>query len=178
VGLPLKIAARMPLPNRNDPQVRRDWDYWENVVEPLLGGGVELIGEVGGPEKSEFLGKAAALLFPVDWPEPFGLVMVEALACGTPVLALRNGSVPEVIEEGRTGFIRNNEEELADALERLESLDRAECRRVAECRFSTSAMATAYERVYGQLIVEAAGRRMIDLGAASTERETAGLASV
>jgi glycosyltransferase involved in cell wall biosynthesis len=92
--IPLKVAVRMPLAFKDDPNVRGDWEYWEHVVQPLLGEGVDLIGEVDGPRKDEFLRNAAALLFPIRWPEPFGLVMVEALACGTPVLALRAGSVP------------------------------------------------------------------------------------
>src|SRR5581483_6431754 len=94
-GLPLKVAARMPLPFTNDPNVRTDWEYYEQVIQPLLRDApVELVGEVSGPAKAQFLGGAAALLFPIRWPEPFGLVMPEALACGTPVLALRAGSVP------------------------------------------------------------------------------------
>src|SRR5262249_44459781 len=89
-GMPLKIAARKPLPFKHDPAVRRDWDYYQHDIRPLLNGrNIEFIGEVGGRDKDEFLGNAAALLFPIRWPEPFGLVMVEALACGTPVLALR-----------------------------------------------------------------------------------------
>jgi glycosyltransferase involved in cell wall biosynthesis len=93
--LPLKVEARLPLQDRSDPSVRADWDYYEGVVKPLLGEGhVELVGEVSDAEKSEFLGNALALLNPIDWPEPFGLVMAEALACGTPVVARRRGSVP------------------------------------------------------------------------------------
>jgi glycosyltransferase involved in cell wall biosynthesis len=150
-GLPLKVAARMPLPFRDDPNARADWAYWEDVVQPLLGSDVELIGEVSGLQKNAFLRKAAALLFPIRWPEPFGLVMPEALACGTPVLALRCGSVPEVIGDGVTGFVRDTEEELIEAVGHLKDIDRAECRREAERRFSPAAMADAYERVYEQL---------------------------
>src|SRR5262249_28092097 len=103
-GWPLKIAARPPLPFAQDPEAQRDREYYEQVVQPLLAErGVELIGEVGGTEKNEFLRNAAALLFPIRWPEPFGLVMPEALACGTPVVALRDGSVPEVLRHGVTG---------------------------------------------------------------------------
>src|SRR6478672_8420505 len=98
-------------------------------------------------EKAEFLRNAAALLFPVRWPEPFGLVMVESLACGTPVLALNGGSVPEVIEDGVTGFVRNTEDELVEALGRITELDRTRCRAEAQRRFSPAAMADAYERV-------------------------------
>jgi glycosyltransferase involved in cell wall biosynthesis len=157
VGLPLKVAARMPLPFRGDPNVRADWEYWEQVVQPLLGSDVEMIGEVAGARRDALLRNAAALLFPICWPEPFGLVMVEALACGTPVLALRSGSVPEVVRDGVTGFICDTEDELCVAASRLEQLDRWRCRHEAEQRFSPAAMARAYERVYERLI-GAAGR--------------------
>jgi glycosyltransferase involved in cell wall biosynthesis len=153
VHLPLKIAARMPLPFRNDANARTDWDYYENVVQPLLQGShVELIGQVGGQEKDEFLGNAQALLFPIRWPEPLGLVMPEALACGTPVLALREGSVPEVLEEGVTGFIRDDEDGLVEAVGRLGEIDRARCRAEAARRFSPAVMADSYEQVYHRLI--------------------------
>jgi glycosyltransferase involved in cell wall biosynthesis len=152
-GLPLRIAARRPLPYMDDPEVRKDWVYFEQVLQPLLSGpDVELVGEVSGKAKDAFLRNAAALLFPIQWPEPFGLVMVEALACGTPVVALRAGSVPEVIEDGVTGFIRDSEGELVEAVQRLGELDRARCRAEAERRFSASAMAQAYEHVYRGLL--------------------------
>src|SRR5919197_5659351 len=123
----------MPLPYKDNPEVRRDWAYYENDVQPLLQGpDVELIGQVGGSQKDAFLGNAAALLFPIRWPEPFGLVMLEALACGTPVLALRAGSVPEVIDDGRTGIICDDEQELVAATRRIERLDRADCRAEVE----------------------------------------------
>ncbi len=151
-GLPLKVAARMPLPFTNDPNVRTDWEYYEQVIQPLLRDApVELVGEVSGPAKAHFLGGAAALLFPIRWPEPFGLVMPEALACGTPVLALRAGSVPEVLTDGVTGFVRDDEDGLVAAVDRLGELDRARCRAEAERRFSAAAMADRYERVYAQL---------------------------
>ena len=124
-GVPLLIAARMPLPHRHDPNTQVDWTYWEDEIQPLLEGRqVELLGQLAGKDKDEFLRNAAALLFPVRWPEPFGLVMVESLACGTPVLALNEGSVPEVIEDGVTGFVRNTEDELVEALGRITELDR------------------------------------------------------
>jgi glycosyltransferase involved in cell wall biosynthesis len=151
-GLPLRVSARMPLPFRSDPSVRADWEYWEHVVLPLLDSDVEIVGEVGGATKDAFLRNAAALLFPIRWPEPFGLVMVEALACGTPVIALNDGSVPEVIDDGVTGFICDTEDELVMAAGRLGELDRWTCRREAERRFSPAAMARAYERVYERLI--------------------------
>ena len=116
----------MPLPHMHDPNVQADWQYWENEVQPLLEGKqVELLGQLGGKDKDDLLRDAAALLFPIRWPEPFGLVMIEALACGTPVLALREGSVPEVVEDGVTGFIRDTEDELVDAVARIAELDRA-----------------------------------------------------
>lgn len=155
-GLPLKIGARMPLPYTHDPNVRADWEYYEQVVRPLLDGqAVELVGQVGGEEKNRLLGGAEALLFPINWPEPFGLVMAEALACGTPVLALRRGSVPEVIEDGVTGFVCDTEDELVAAVARLGELDRGRCRAEAERRFSPAAMAERYERVYERLVAPA-----------------------
>ncbi|MBX6342136.1 MAG: glycosyltransferase family 4 protein, partial [Thermomicrobiaceae bacterium] len=154
-GMPIRIAARPPLPFTSDPNVRRDWEYYQNVVQPLLQGPqVELIGQVEDEEKDEFLGNAAALLFPINWPEPFGLVMAEALACGTPVLALRHGSVPEIITDGVTGFVRDTEEELVEAVGRIGEIDRARCREEAERRFSPAAMAANYERIYQRLIEE------------------------
>jgi glycosyltransferase involved in cell wall biosynthesis len=153
VGVPLLIGARMPLPHLHDLNVRADWEFWENEVQPLLEGRqVELLGQVVGQDKDELLGNAAALLFPIRWPEPFGLVMVEALACGTPVVALCGGSVAEVIEDGVTGFIRETEDDLVDAVGRLTELDRGRCRAEAERRFSPAAMTDAYERVYGRLM--------------------------
>lgn len=107
-----------------------------------------MIGEVGGSEKTDFLRGAAALVFPICWPEPFGLVMVEALACGTPVLATRYGSVPEIVRDGVTGFIRDSEDELVEAAAHLGKLDRAQCRVDAERRFSPAAMAETYEQIY------------------------------
>src|SRR5262249_50222358 len=129
VGLPLRIAARLPLPYKHDPAVRRDWEYDQDEIQPLLQGPeVELIGQVGGKQKDYFLGNAAALLFPIRWPEPFGLVMAEALAAGTPVIAVRAGSVPELIEDGRTGFICDDEDGMVCAVSRIDEIDRAVCR--------------------------------------------------
>jgi glycosyltransferase involved in cell wall biosynthesis len=152
-GWPIRIAARMPLPFKDNPEVRRDWAYYENEVQPLLQGpDVELIGQVGGEQKDRFLGNAAALLFPIRWPEPFGLVMPEALACGTPVLGLRAGSVPEVVEDGVTGFVRDTEDELVEAVGQLDQIDRARCRAEVERRFSPQCMASQYESVYHELL--------------------------
>jgi glycosyltransferase involved in cell wall biosynthesis len=133
----------------NDPNVRADWEHYERDVKPLLdGGGVEFVGEVGDADKPAFLGGALALLNPIDWPEPFGLVMAEALACGTPVVARRRGSVPEVIADGVTGLIGETDDELADLCTRVGELDRYACRREAVRRFSPRAMADGYEAIY------------------------------
>jgi len=144
-GLPLKIAAKVD---------RVDRDYYEQEIQPLLrkaGRSVEFIGEVDGQDKDDFLGNARAPLFPIDWPEPFGLVMIEAMACGTPVIAYRRGSVPEVIDDGVTGFIVENADEAVRAVGRVDQLSRAECRRVFEERFCASRMARDYLKVYRQL---------------------------
>jgi glycosyltransferase involved in cell wall biosynthesis len=152
-GLPLKVAARMPLEQATDPSSQRDWAYFRDTVEPLFAlPEIEYVGEVGGQQKADFLGGAAALLFPIRWPEPFGLVMAEALACGTPVLALEAGSVPEVVDQGQTGWLGQSVDDLVTAVGRLGELDRATCRATAERRFSPAAMAEAYERVYHRLI--------------------------
>ena len=151
-GWPLRIAARKPLPHDGDPNVRADWEHFNNDVKPLLTQGqARLIGEVDGPGKDRFLRNAAALLFPIRWPEPFGLVMAEALACGTPVIALRAGSVPEIIEHGVTGFICDSEDDMVAAIEQIGDLDRRRCRREAERRFSPDQMAEHYEQVYAQV---------------------------
>ncbi|HEY0583938.1 MAG TPA: glycosyltransferase family 4 protein [Chloroflexota bacterium] len=160
-GWPLLVAARPPLSFSNDPEAQRDREYYEHCIEPLLSEpGIELIGQVGGAEKNAFLGNAAALLFPIRWPEPFGLVMIEALACGTPVLSLNQGSVPEVLEDGVTGFVGHVEDDLLQAIERLPRLDRARCRAEAERRFSPAAMADAYERVYANLLEGTTSREL------------------
>ncbi|PYL06983.1 MAG: glycosyl transferase [Verrucomicrobia bacterium] len=147
VQIPLKIAAKVD---------RVDRDYFETVIEPLLHDSlVEFVGEIGEGEKDEFLGNAYALLFPIDWPEPFGLAMIEAMACGTPVIAYRNGAVPEVMEQGRTGFIV---EELGDAVEavrRVPELSRKRCREVFDHRFTATRMAHDYVQVFERLINQA-----------------------
>src|SRR5579871_243029 len=170
-GVPLKVAARMPLPFRDDPNVRADWDYWEQVIRPLLGSDVEVVGEVSGTQKSDFLRHAAALVFPIQWPEPFGLVLAEALACGTPVLALRQGSVPEVIRDEITGFIGDTEDDLVRAVDQLGTIDRSTCRQEAERRFAPATMAEAYERVYERLIQTSSTATMFDWGRVSDMRE-------
>jgi glycosyltransferase involved in cell wall biosynthesis len=142
VGMELKIAAKVD---------RVNLDYHQQVIEPLLrkaGRQVEFIGEVGGRDKDEFLGNAYALLFPIDWPEPFGLVMIEALACGTPVIAYRRGSVSEVLEDQVTGFIVADLDEATAAVARVDGIRREGCRRVFEERFSAPRMARDYLKVY------------------------------
>ncbi len=151
----------MPLPFCEDPNVRADWDYWEQVIRPLLGSDVEMVGEVSGADRDAFLRDAAALLFPIRWPEPFGLVMIEALACGTPVLALRRGSVPEVIRDGVAGFVRDTEDQLVEAIRHLGTIDRADCRREVEARFSTGVMVDAYEQVFERLAASSTSSRSI-----------------
>jgi glycosyltransferase involved in cell wall biosynthesis len=147
VGLPLKIAAKVD---------RADEEYFVSRIEPMLGApGVELVGEIGDAHKGEFLGRAAALLFPIDWPEPFGLTMIEAMACGTPVVAFRRGSVPEVMAHGESGWIVESIEGACRALERLESLPRERCRRVFEERYTARRMAADYLAVYAQIISRA-----------------------
>jgi glycosyltransferase involved in cell wall biosynthesis len=142
-GIPLKIAAKVD---------KVDAKYFRDEIEPLIkGGGVEFIGEINEREKSQFLGEAAALLFPVDWPEPFGVVMIEAMACGTPVLAFRCGSIPEVIDEGITGRVVESEQEAVVALDEILSYDRRAARRRFEERFTATRMAKDYVGIYGAL---------------------------
>jgi glycosyltransferase involved in cell wall biosynthesis len=143
-GMPLHIAAKIP---------RGDRRYYKEQLEPLIdGNGVRLVGEVTDAAKQEFLGGAAALLFPIDWPEPFGLVMIEAMACGTPVIAYRAGSVSEVIDHGVTGFVVESESEAVAAIERLAELDRRGVRKRFERRFTAAQMAEHYVECYRGLI--------------------------
>ena len=151
-GQSLRIAARKPLRNGADPNARADRQHYQHDILPLLDrSSTRFVGEVAGVDKDRFLNHAAALLFPVRWPEPFGLVMAEALACGTPVIAFRQGSVPEVIEDGVTGFICDDEDAMVDAIGRLDEIDRARCRQVAQERFSPERMTDDYIEVYEQL---------------------------
>jgi glycosyltransferase involved in cell wall biosynthesis len=144
VQIPLKIAAKV------DPVDKR---YFKREIEPLLGDPlVEHVGEIGDGEKNEFLGNAYALLLPIDWPEPFGLVIIEAMACGTPVIAYRGGAVPEVMEEGHTGFIVEALEDAVEAVRRVPELSRKRCREIFEQRFTATRMAHDYVRVYKRLI--------------------------
>jgi glycosyltransferase involved in cell wall biosynthesis len=123
------------------------------MIEPLLRDSlVEFVGEIGEGEKDEFLGHAYALLFPIDWPEPLGLVMIEAMACGTPVIAYRSGAVPEVMEEGHTGFIVEGLEDAVEAVRRVPELSRKRCREIFDQRFTATRMAHDYVQLYERLI--------------------------
>jgi glycosyltransferase involved in cell wall biosynthesis len=154
LGIPLKIAAKVD---------RVDEGYFREVVAPLLEGpGVEFIGEINEQQKNDFLGEALALLFTVDWPEPFGLSMVEAMACGTPVLAFRCGSVPEVVDDGVTGFIVDTMEEALTVLPRVIALDRRAVRRRFEERFSATRMAKDYASVYRSMLKRAQATQTSD----------------
>ena len=144
LGRPLRIGAKID---------RADQDYFDAQIKPLLANPlVEFLGEIDDSEKQELIGNARALLFPIDWPEPFGIVMIEAMACGTPVIAFRHGSVPEVIEPGLTGFIVESIDEAVEAARRIHTVDRRACRQRFEERFTAPRMAGNYLRVYGQLI--------------------------
>ena len=143
-GIPLKIAAKVDAV---------DQEYFDNKIKPLFEtADVEFVGEIAEREKDDFLGNALALLFPVDWPEPFGLVMIEALACGTPVIARPCGSVPEVLSHGETGFMASDVDGLVRAVQAITSISRQKCRAEFEARFTAGVMAANYEQIYCQLI--------------------------
>ncbi|MDP9583227.1 glycosyltransferase involved in cell wall biosynthesis [Burkholderia sp. 567] len=143
-GLPIKIAAKLD---------KADRAYYEEKIKPLFAlPHVEYIGEISESEKTEFLGNAHALLFPIDWPEPFGLVMIEAMACGTPVIAFKRGSVPEVIDNGVSGFVVEDELSAVAALNRLDTLPREKVRAAFEARFSSKVMAQNYVKGYEELL--------------------------
>ncbi len=145
-GIPLKIAAKVD---------RADQDYYDQVIRPLMDHPlVEFIGEIGDHEKSDFLSGALGLLLPIDWPEPFGLVMIESMACGTPVIAYNRGSVPEIIDEAVTGFIVEDEISAVAAVGRLTSIDRAAVRKQFEARFTARRMALDYMAAYRGMIDE------------------------
>ena len=143
VGMPLKIAAKVD---------RADRRYFKREIESLLNDShVEWLGEINDKDKDQFLGNAYALLFPIDWPEPFGLVMIESMACGTPVIAFANGSVGEVMDNGVSGFVVNEIEDAVEAVRRVRDLSRAGCREVFEKRFTASRMASDYINAYSRL---------------------------
>jgi glycosyltransferase involved in cell wall biosynthesis len=149
-GMKLKIAAKVD---------KADRDYFATQIAPMLEQPhVEFIGEINEHEKTEFLGNAAALIFAIDWPEPFGLTMIESLACGTPVIARRRGSVPEVIDDGVTGYIVDDEAQAVAAIKRLHRLDRQQIRHVFDQRFTSRRMALDYVGIYRQLIARAQQR--------------------
>ena len=144
VGMPLKIAAKVD---------RVDKDYFDSVIAPLLCDSlVEFVGEIGDTEKDEFLGNAYALLFPIDWPEPFGLVIIEAMACGTPVVAYRGGAVAELVETGHTGFVVESLKDAVEAVRRIAELSRKRCREAFERRFTATRMAHDYVQQFERLI--------------------------
>jgi glycosyltransferase involved in cell wall biosynthesis len=143
-GFRLKMAAKID---------RADQAYWDAMIAPMIKAhpNVEFVGEISEQQKADFLGNAQALLFPIDWPEPFGLVTIEAMACGTPVIAFEAGAAPEVVEDGLTGFVTRNVNEALEALSRLDTLDRGIVRAVFERRFTIERMARDYLAIYGGL---------------------------
>jgi glycosyltransferase involved in cell wall biosynthesis len=149
----IRIAARAGLPLKSAAKVDKvDREYFKTKIEPLLAGAdVEFIGEIGEHQKSEFLGNASALLFPIAWREPFGLVMIEAMACGTPVIAFNNGSVPEVLENGLTGYIVGSEDEAVAALRAVPNMNRDRVRAEFDRRFTAQHMAQNYLKLYSRL---------------------------
>jgi glycosyltransferase involved in cell wall biosynthesis len=163
-GLPLRIAAKVP---------RSENSYFRERIAPLIDGSdIEFIGEINEVQKQEFLGKAAALLFPIDWPEPFGLVMIEAMACGTPVIATRCGSVPEIIDHGVAGFVIDSYEEALCAIRRIDMLDRQQVRQAFERRFASRRMAQEYVTLYEQLApnVKSSARKLTGRPAVRAEQ--------
>jgi len=143
-GLPLRVAAKVD---------RVDQHYFDTEIAPLVHEGeVEFLGEIDQQAKGSFLGGARALLAPVEWPEPFGLVLIEAMACGTPVVAFARGSIPEIIDQGETGFVVDDIDQAVDALKELDTISRSDCRAAFESRFSVERMTDDYERVYEEVL--------------------------
>jgi glycosyltransferase involved in cell wall biosynthesis len=154
-GLPIRLAAKID---------RADQPYFESCIRPLLDGSrVEFMGEIGEGEKEDFLGEAHALIFPIDWPEPFGMVMIEAMACGTPTIAFRRGAVPEIVEHGVTGFVVDSEDEALAAIAQVGALDRSQIRRTFERRFSSRRMAEDYLKLY-ELLAEPEAAPLVAAG--------------
>ena len=152
-GMELKIAAKID---------KVDTDYFNLRIKPLLKHPlIEYVGEINEGEKNDFLGNAYAMLFPIDWPEPFGLVMIEAMACGTPTIAYRRGSVTEVMNHGETGFIVDSIEEAANSVEKIETISRQCCRHMFETRFSARRMTKDYLKAYSLLIETSFKPRMV-----------------
>jgi glycosyltransferase involved in cell wall biosynthesis len=170
-GVPLKIAAKIDKVDRG---------YWEEVVRPMVAAhpNVEFVGEINEREKAEFLGNASALLFPIDWPEPFGLVMIEAMACGTPVVAFRCGSVPEVVNDGMTGFVVDDIASAVNAVGRLDQLDRSLVRATFETRFTAERMARDYLEIYRALPGFRSEKPQVRRAAVSGTVGTSGLQTV
>jgi glycosyltransferase involved in cell wall biosynthesis len=173
-GVPLRIAAKLREP--------AEQQYFEAEVKPLLGGGIEYVGELGEKDKLELVGDSFTLLNPMQWPEPFGLVMIEALAAGTPVVATPAGSAPEIVDDGVTGYLRRDRAALAEALVAAADLDRTACRGAAVARFDTDRMIGEHVQLYADLIGSErrpARPRAIDHPASRRERvlQRAGLAA-
>jgi glycosyltransferase involved in cell wall biosynthesis len=154
LGQPMRLAAKVD---------KGDQEYFDTVVRPLLTGpGVEFIDEISASQKASFLGDASALLFPVDWPEPFGLVMIGAMACGTPVIGMRRGSVPEVIRDGVSGYVVNSEMEFLAAIDRVADCSRAGVHQELETRFTSRRMGQDYVRIYQKLLKQTATKASED----------------
>jgi glycosyltransferase involved in cell wall biosynthesis len=154
---PLKIAAKVD---------RADRDYYEARIRHLLDHPlVEFLGEINEAEKVGFLGNALALLFPIDWPEPFGLAMIESMACGTPVIARRRGSVPEVVDDGVTGLVFESIDDGVEAVRRVRSMDRSACRARFESRFSSRRMAGDYLKIYERVLAQAPTETLAEIDA-------------
>jgi glycosyltransferase involved in cell wall biosynthesis len=168
--MPLKMAAKVDA---------ADAQYFREVIVPLLDDPlIEFIGEIGDAQKPEFLGNAAALLFPIDWPEPFGLVMIEAMACGTPVVGYGCGSAAEVIENGVTGYVVDGEDAAVAAVRAAAALDRREVRRRFDRRFSATAMARGYLDVYADRLARAPFAEHLAIDAEEADDASSALTSL
>ncbi len=152
-GMPLKIAAKV------DPV---DEKYYRDIIAPLVEShDVEFVGEANDVEKNDLLGNARAMLFPIDWDEPFGLVMIEAMACGTPIIAFNRGSVPELIVNSENGFICTNADDALKALDKIDQIDRAQCRHHFDTRFTSIHMAQNYLRIYEEILIDRTGKKIL-----------------